>query len=92
MNKFVDIRDIREISKYGQILGYKQVPSVILKFWIDIKGHHQKKFLNESFYYKLYCALDWRSALDTLMANSIGFLNTPNQKVGYNRWLKLNVQ
>ena len=40
MNKCVDIRDIREISKYGQILRYKQVPSVILEFWIDIKGYY----------------------------------------------------
>ena len=82
MNKFVDIRDIREISKYGQILGYKQVPSVILKFWIDIKGHHQKKFLNESINFTFYCASDWLSVLATLVANSIGLLNTPNQKGG----------
>ena len=90
MNKFVDIRDIREISKYGLILGYKNVPSVILEFWIAIKGQYQKKFLNESFNFTLYCASDWRSALATLIANSIGLLNTPNQKGGYNRWLELN--
>ena len=90
MNKFVDIRDIREISKYGQFLGYKQVPSVILEFWIDIKGHHQKKFLNKSFNFTFYCASDWGSALATLAANNVGPLNTPIQKGGYNRQLKLN--
>ena len=90
MNKFVDIRDIREISKYGRILGYKQVSSVILEFWIDIKGKYQKKFLNENFNFTFYCASDWLSALATLVANSIGLLNTPNQKGGYNRWLELN--
>ena len=56
MNMFEDIKDIREISKDGRILGYKHVPSVILKFWIDIKGYHQKKFLNESFNFTFYCA------------------------------------
>ena len=90
MNMFADIIDITEISKDGLILGCKNVPSVILEFWIAIKGQYQKKFLNESFNFTLYCASDWRSALATLIANSIGLLNTPNQKGGYNRWLELN--
>ena len=90
INMFADIRDIREISKDGLILGYKNVPSVISEFWITIKGQYQKKFLNKSFNFALYCASDWRSALATLIANSIGLLNTPNQKGGYNRWLELN--
>ena len=90
MNMYADIKDIREISKDGRIFGYKNGPSVILKFWTGIKGQYQKKFLNKSFYFTLYYASDWRSALATLIANSICLLNTPNQKGGYNRWLGLN--
>ena len=90
MNTFVDIRDIREITKYGRILGYKHVLNVILEFWIDIKGQYKKKFLNESFNFTFYCVTDWRSALANLEANSIGIINTPNQKGGCNRWLELN--
>ena len=90
MNIFADIRDIREISKDGLILGCKNVPSVILEFWIDVKGYYQKKFLNESFNFTFYCSSDWPSALITFVANSIGLLNTPNQKGVYNRWLELN--
>ena len=90
MNLFADIRDIREISKDGRILGYKHVPSVILVFWIEIKGQYQKKFFNESFNSTFYCASDWHTALATLVANSIGLLNKPYQKGGYNRWLELN--
>ncbi len=90
MNMFADIRDIREILKDGRILGYKNLPSVILEFWIGIKGQYQKKFLNESFNFTLYYASDWRSALATLIANSVGLLNTPNQKGDYNRSLELN--
>ena len=90
MNKFVDIRDIREISKYSRILGYKQVLSVILEFCIDIKVQYQKKFLNESFNFTFYCASDWLSALATLVANIIGLFNTPNQKGDYYKWLELN--
>ena len=89
MNTFVEIRDIREITKYGRILGSKYLPRVILEFWIDTKSHYQKKFLNESFNFTFYCASDWRSALATLVANSISLLNTSNLIVGYNRWLKL---
>ena len=83
MSRFVDLRGIREILKSGRILGYKHVPSVILEFWIDIKGQYQKKFLNESFNFTFYCASDWRSALATLIANSFGILNILNQKGGY---------
>ena len=90
INMFAVIRDIREISKDGLILGYKNVPSVILEFWIDIKGQYQKKFLNESFNFTFYCASDWRSVLATLIANSIGLLNTPNLIGGYNKWLELS--
>ena len=89
MNIFADIRDIREISKDGLILGYKNVPSVILEFWIDIKVQYKKKFLNESFNFTFYCASDWRSALATLAANNIGLLNTSHLIGGYNRWLEL---
>ena len=90
MNMLGDIRDVREISKDSRILGYKHVPSVILEFWINTKSQYQKKFLNESFNFTFYCASDWRSALATLVANSIGLLNTPYQKGGYNGWLELN--
>ena len=83
MNMFVDIKDIREISKDGRILGYKNVPSVILEFCIAVRGKYQKKFLNESFNFTLNCALDWRSALASLIANSICLLNITTQKSGY---------
>ena len=90
MNKFVDIINISEISKYSRILGYKQLLSVILEFWINIKVQYQKKFLNESFNFTFYCASEWLSAIATLIANIIGLFNIPNQKGGYNRWLELN--
>ncbi len=90
MNTSVDLRDIREITKYGRILGSKHVPRVILEFCIDTKSQYQKKFLNESFNFTFYCATDLLSTLTTLVANSINLLNTSNLIGGYNRWLKLN--
>ena len=90
MNMFADIGDIREISKDGRILGYKNVPGVILEFWIATKDLYPKKFLNESFNFTFYSTSDWSSALASLIANSIGLLNTPYQKGSCNRWLELN--
>ena len=90
MNTFVDIRNIREITKYGRILESKHVPRVILEFWIDTKSQYKKKFVNGSFNFTFYCTSDWCSALATLVANSIGLLNTYNLIGGFNRKLKLN--
>ena len=90
MNMFIDVRDIREIKKFGRILGAKHVPRGMLEFWIDPISPYHKKFFNENFNFIFYCASDWRSALATLTANHIGLLNTSHLIGGYNRWLKLN--
>ena len=75
---FVDIRDIRKITKSGWILKAKHVPIIMLGFCIDIKSQYYKKFLNESFNFIFNCPSDWSSALATFAANNIGLLNTSN--------------
>ena len=90
INMFIDIRDIREIKKFGRILGAKHVPRGMLEFWIDPNSPYHKNFFNENFNFIFYCASDWRSALATLTANDIGLLNTSHLIGGYNRWLELN--
>ena len=90
MNVVIDIRDIREITQSGRILGTKHVLIVMLEFCIDIKSHYLKKFINENFNFIFYCSSYWDSALATLVANNICFLGTPNLIGGYNRCLELN--
>ena len=90
MNMFTDIKDIREISKSGRILEAKHLLIVVLEFWIDTKSQYYKKFLNESFNFIFNFPSYWGSAIATLAPNSVGLLNTTNQKGGYNRWLELN--
>ena len=89
-NLFIDVRDIREIQKYGRILGAKHVPRCMLEFWIDPESPYHKKFFNDDYHFIFYCASDWRSALATVSANEIGLLNTSHLVGGFNKWLDEN--
>jgi len=89
-NLFIDLRDIREISKSGRILGAKHVPRGMLEFWIDPNSPYHKEFFNQDFHFIFYCASDWRSALSTETANNIGLLNTSHMLGGFSRWVELN--
>ena len=89
-NLFIDLRDIREISKSGRILGAKHVPRGMLEFWIDPNSPYHKEFFNYDFHFIFYCASDWRSALSTETANNIGLLNTSHMLGGFSRWVELN--
>ena len=72
-NLFIDLRDIREITKSGRILGAKHVPRGMLEFWIDPNSPYHKEFFNKNFHFIFYCASGWRSALSTQTANNIVF-------------------
>ena len=87
-NLFIDVRDIREIQKYGRIFGAKHVPRCMLEFWIDPESPYHKHFFNDNYHFIFYCASDWRSALATLSAKEIGLLNTSHLVGGFNRWLE----
>ena len=87
MNKFLDIKNIREITKSVRILEVKHLPIVMLEFWVDTKSKFHKKFLNKSFNFIFCCYSDWGLALATLAVNNIALLNTSNLIGGYNRIL-----
>ena len=90
MNMYLDIKDIRKITKFGRILEAKHVPIVMLEFWIDTISQYYKKFLNESFNFIFNCPSDWGTTFAALATNNIGLLNTSNLIGSYNRWLELN--
>ena len=90
INLFIDLRDIREITKSGRILGAKHVPRGMLEFWIDPNSPYHKEFFNKNFHFIFYCASGWRSALSTQTANNIGLLNTSHMLRGFTRWAELN--
>jgi len=82
----VDIRDIREIERDGRIPGSFHRPRGMLEFWIDPASPYFKSVFGESKRFVFHCALDWRSALATQTAQTMGLANVAHLKGGFKAW------
>ena len=80
----IDIRDIRELQKEGQVEGANHIPRGMLEFWLD----------PESIYFKdgkldlqkemvLFCAGGLRSALAAKTLKDMGFKNVSHIEGGF---------
>ena len=80
----IDIRDIRELQKEGQVKDANHIPRGMLEFWLD----------PESVYFKngkidldkemvLFCAGGLRSALAAKTLNDMGFKNVSHIDGGF---------
>ena len=70
----IDIRDIRELQKEGQIEGANHIPRGMLEFWLDPESAYFKQGkldLNKEIV--LFCAGGLRSALATKSLKDMGF-------------------
>jgi len=70
----IDIRDIRELQKEGQVEGAKHIPRGMLEFWLDPDSAYFKKGkldLNKEMV--LFCAGGLRSALAAKSLKDMGF-------------------
>ena len=70
----IDIRDIRELQKEGQVEGANHIPRGMLEFWLDPESVYFKegKFdLNKEMV--LFCAGGLRSALAAKSLKDMGF-------------------
>ena len=70
----IDIRDIRELQKEGQVEGAKHIPRGMLEFWLDPESTYFKKGkldLNKEMI--LFCAGGLRSALASKSLKEMGF-------------------
>ena len=83
---FVDVRDVRELAESGRIPGARHVPRGLLEFWIDPKSPYHKAFLAEDKTFVFYCAVDWRSALCTRVAQDMGLAPVAHLAGGFNAW------
>ena len=79
----IDIRDIRELKKFGKIRGAKHMPRGMLEFWLDPKSPYYKKDIPINKIKVLYCASNWRSALATKSIQEMGFENVCHIKGGF---------
>ena len=70
----IDIRDIRELQKEGQVEGANHIPRGMLEFWLDPESSYFKKGkldLNKEMV--LFCAGGLRSALAAKSLKDMGF-------------------
>tara|TARA_B100001741_G_scaffold273812_1_gene243139 strand:+ start:86 stop:487 length:402 start_codon:yes stop_codon:yes gene_type:complete len=87
---FIDLRDIRELQKFGKIKNAKHVPRGMLEFWIDPDSPYHKDFFSKNYKFIFYCASGWRSALSALTAQQMGLKNVSHIEDGFNKWLEIN--
>jgi len=70
----IDIRDIRELQKEGQVEGANHIPRGMLEFWLDPESAYFKEGkldLNKEMI--LFCAGGLRSALAAKSLKDMGF-------------------
>ncbi|MFN3169210.1 MAG: rhodanese-like domain-containing protein [Hyphomicrobiales bacterium] len=85
--RFIDVRDVRELSKTGRIPGAKHCPRGMLEFWIDQASPYHKPLFAEDVTFVFYCASGWRSALAAQTAKQMGLQRVTHLKGGITAWI-----
>ena len=84
----IDIRDIRELQKEGQVEGANHIPRGMLEFWLDPESIYFKEGkldLNKEMV--LFCAGGLRSALAAKTLKDMGFekVSHIDERVSFDR-------
>ena len=82
----IDIRDIRELRRDGQIDGAFHAPRGMLEFWADPQSPYHKDEFASSRDLILFCASSWRSALAAKTLQDMGMTNIFDMEGGFNGW------
>ena len=82
----IDIRDIRELQREGQIDGAFHAPRGMLEFWADPKSPYHKEVFAQAGNLILFCASSWRSALAAKTLQDMGMHNIFDMDGGFNAW------
>ena len=80
----IDIRDIRELQKEGQVEGARHIPRGMLEFWLDpdsVYFKDGKLDLNKEMV--LFCAGGLRSALAAKSLKDMGFKKVSHIEGGF---------
>ncbi|MEM8957971.1 MAG: rhodanese-like domain-containing protein [Pseudomonadota bacterium] len=84
----VDVRDVRERQRTGQIPGSVHAPRGMVEFWVDPDSpYHKDVFAQEGKTYVFHCASGWRSALTVATLQDMGF-DAAHLKDGFTSWVK----
>ena len=80
----IDIRDIRELQKEGQVEGSNHIPRGMLEFWLDPESPYFKQGkLDMNKEMVLFCAGGLRSALAAKTLKDMGFKNVSHIDGGF---------
>ena len=80
----IDVRDIRELQKEGQVEGAKHIPRGMLEFWLDPDSVYFKEGkLDLKKEMVLFCAGGLRSALAAKSLKNMGFEKVSHIEGGF---------
>jgi len=83
---FVDLRDVRELSREGFIPGAFHCPRGMLEFWIDPECIYFKDIFASGKKFLFYCNLGWRSALAAQVCQHMGLSPVAHIDGGFDAW------
>jgi rhodanese-related sulfurtransferase len=82
----VDLRDVRELQREGQIPGAVHMPRGMLEFWIDPQSPYHRTIFAEDKRFVFYCKSGWRSALAAQVAQRMGLQSVCHLEGGFSDW------
>ncbi|MCW8108790.1 rhodanese-like domain-containing protein [Alteromonas ponticola] len=82
----VDIRDIRELEKSGQIPGAFHAPRGMIEFWVDPESPYFKPIFGKDKSFIIYCDSGWRATLAAATLAEMGLTSVNYLKGGFNGW------
>ncbi|MFT6557448.1 MAG: rhodanese-related sulfurtransferase [Sneathiella sp.] len=83
---FVDIRDVRELEREGQVPGAVHAPRGMLEFWVDPESPYHRDVFASGKKLIFFCAAGWRSALATATVKEMGLDNVAHIDGGFGAW------
>jgi rhodanese-related sulfurtransferase len=83
---FVDIRDIRELTREGKIPDAFHATRGMLEFWIDPDSPYFKEIFGSGKRFVFYCQSGWRSALATQTVQRMGLPRVCHIGGGFRAW------
>jgi rhodanese-related sulfurtransferase len=83
---FVDLRDVRELTREGKIPGAFHAPRGMLEFWVDPDSPYHKDVFSSGKRLVFYCQSGWRSALATQAVQRMGLERVCHIGGGFSGW------
>jgi rhodanese-related sulfurtransferase len=83
---FVDLRDVRELTREGKVPGAFHAPRGMLEFWVDPESPYHKDVFATGKRLVFYCQSGWRSALATQAVQRMGLPRVCHVAGGFAAW------